>query len=107
MSENLKKGNDFEEHIKNYITEIIPFIPENGVWLWREIPEDTLYDIGFVGDWNEWLIEKKKFALHEKYDYEHNYFCDTGVDILVRIYNQETKKTKYPHPRRSDQSLSS
>jgi superfamily II DNA or RNA helicase len=77
------KGDDYEkfilEKVKNEYDEI---------YLWKNIPELVLNDMGFIGDWNDFRLEKIKYNKGEKYNYSCNYFQDTGIDIIGKKNNE-------------------
>jgi superfamily II DNA or RNA helicase len=79
VNENKIKGDNYElfiaEKLKNQ---------NNEVYLWKNIPESILYELGFISNWNQFRLEKIKFKKGEEYDYTHNYFIDTGIDIVVK-----------------------
>jgi superfamily II DNA or RNA helicase len=79
---NKTKGDNYElfvaEKIKN---------ENNEVFLWKNIPENILYEINYINNWNKYRLEKIKYKLGQKYDNNHNYFMDTGVDIIVKENN--------------------
>jgi hypothetical protein len=64
MATNKEKGDLYE----NYILDLLK-TQTNQVYLWKNIPEIILYELGYITDWNQFRLEKIKFKLGEKYDY--------------------------------------
>ena len=80
MTNNNKvKGDLYEEFVAEKLKN-----ENNEVFLWKKIPENILYEMNYVDDWNEFRLEKIKYKLGKEYDNNKNYFIDTGIDILVK-----------------------
>ena len=67
---NKQKGDEYELYIKNYLRS-----ENNYVWLWNDIPEEHLRNIGYIGDWNEHRLGKRENRV--------NNLPDLGCDILL------------------------
>jgi hypothetical protein len=64
MTSNKVKGDLYE----NYILEFLK-TSSNQVYLWKNIPEIILHELGYITDWNQFRLEKIKYKLGEEYDY--------------------------------------
>ena len=77
MTNNNKVKGDFYEV---FVAEKIKK-QNNEVFLWKNIPENILYEMNYVDDWNEFRLEKIKYKLGQEYDNCKNYFIDTGFKL--------------------------
>ena len=69
-----EKGDAYEIYIRDELAKN----KEDHVWLWQDIPESILRDIGILGSWNEHRLRRK--------DNKENGLPDLGCDILVKTY---------------------
>jgi hypothetical protein len=77
MTNNNKvKGDLYEVFVAEKIKK-----QNNEVFLWKNIPENILYEMNYVDDWNEFRLEKIKYKLGQEYDNSKNYFIDTGFKL--------------------------
>lgn len=82
--DNKTKGDLYEKYILNYILNE----KNNEAWLWPNIPEKELINIGLIHDQNQ-------HRLNKKYDKINNILTDTGIDIIEKYYNNELNKYEY------------
>ena len=71
---NIIKGTNYELYINHYLNNIDE---NNQSWMWKDIPEQDLRNVGIIGDWDKYRLLKKD----EEYK---NYITDTGCDILLK-----------------------
>ena len=71
---NIIKGDIYEKFVRNYIDE---FEDVSNVWLWKDVPEQTLFDAGLLIDYNRNRLHR----LQSKSNNE-NISRDIGIDIV-------------------------
>ncbi len=72
--QNIIKGDVYEKYIRNYVDT---FKDVFCVWLWKNIPEQVLFDNGLITDFNIHRLNRLK----SKNDNE-NKLVDVGIDII-------------------------
>jgi len=78
---NIIKGDIYELFIRNYIDK---FDDVADVWLWKDVPEQILFDAGLLVDYNR----NRLFRLNSKSN-EINISRDVGLDIVQLNTNGE------------------
>jgi superfamily II DNA or RNA helicase len=76
---NIIKGTNYEIYINQYLNDIDE---NNQSWMWKDIPENDLRNVGIIGDWNSYRLLRKD----EEYK---NSITDTGCDILLKSKKDE------------------
>lgn len=71
--ENVIKGAEYEQYILDYLKD-----SADQIWLWQNIPEQILVDIGFIQDLNK----HRRNRIKAKNNNKPNPLIDTGIDIL-------------------------
>lgn len=71
---NIIKGTNYELYINHYLNNIDE---NNQSWMWKDIPEQDLRNVGIIGDWNKYRLLRKD----EEYK---NSIADTGCDLLLK-----------------------
>ena len=71
-----EKGDIYEKYILEYL-----YLEDSNrkIWLWGNIPEDVMCDVGLIGNWNDCRIQRKSNRI--------NKLPDVGCDIFM-IDNQ-------------------
>jgi hypothetical protein len=72
MTLNQIKGYEYKKFIKKFLID-----QGNEAWLWNDIPEIKLREVGLLSDWNEYRLIRK--------DNKINSLPDLGTDILVLV----------------------
>jgi len=75
------KGDAYEIFIRDYIDK---FDNVSNVWLWKDIPEQNLFDSGLIIDYNR----NRKYRLHSKSN-NVNITKDVGIDLVQLNTNGE------------------
>jgi superfamily II DNA or RNA helicase len=73
-----QKGDIYENYILEYLYESIP---KCNAWLWSNIPEEVMCDVGLIGNWNEHRKQRKANRI--------NKLPDIGCDIFMITPNNE------------------
>ena len=73
-----EKGDLYENYILAYLFESIP---KCNAWLWSNIPEEVMCDVGLIGNWNEHRKQRKANRI--------NKLPDIGCDIFMITPNNE------------------
>lgn len=71
---NKLKGDTYEYSVRNL------FSKTETIWLWQEVPESVLRKIGYIGDWNEYRINKRTNKI--------NNLPDLGCDLILFSNNK-------------------
>ena len=67
-----EKGDVYEKYILEYLYS------DNSnrkIWLWSNIPEDIMCDVGLIGHWNDYRLQRKANRI--------NKLPDVGCDIFM------------------------
>ena len=67
-----EKGDVYEQYILDYL------YLENSkrqIWLWSNIPQDIMCDVGLIGNWNKSRLQRKSNRI--------NKLPDVGCDIFM------------------------
>lgn len=80
---NQQKGTAYELFIRDYLKSVNP---DSFVWMWKDIPEMELRQVGLLGDWNEFRLFRKE---NLKISIEENKLEDTGIDVLMKDSNEK------------------
>ncbi len=67
-----EKGDDYEKYILEYLYSEDS---NRKIWLWSNIPEDVMCDVGLIGNWNEYRLQRKSNRI--------NKLPDVGCDIFM------------------------
>jgi len=67
-----EKGDDYEKYILAYLYSEDS---NRKIWLWSNIPEDVMCDVGLIGNWNEYRLQRKSNRI--------NKLPDVGCDIFM------------------------
>ena len=72
-----EKGDIYEQYILEYLykEDTNRNITNRYVWLWCNIPEEVMCDVGLIGHWNEYRLQRKANRL--------NKLPDVGCDIFM------------------------
>src|SRR5437879_1192663 len=73
-----QKGDVYEIYVRDELTKDV----DDRVWLWKDIPEGELRNVGILGSWNEHRLKRKENKLHG--------LPDLGCDILVKSNDEFT-----------------
>ena len=68
-----EKGDLYENYILEYLFEKYS---QCNAWLWNNIPEDVMCDVGLIGNWNEHRKQRKANSI--------NKLPDVGCDIFMK-----------------------
>jgi len=78
---NVIKGDIYEKFIRNYIDK---FDYVSHVWLWKDVPEQKLFDTGLIIDYNKNRLNRLKSKSNNE-----NISKDIGIDIIQLNINGE------------------
>ena len=79
---NIIKGREYEEYINSCLNKL-PITKES--YLWKDVPEQILYDAGLITNYNEYRLKRKTF---KKNPFKENTLQDVGIDI-VRVTRKD------------------
>jgi len=67
-----EKGDVYEKYILDYL-----YLEDSNrkIWLWSNIPEDVMCDVGLIGNWNDYRLQRKSNRI--------NKLPDVGCDIFM------------------------
>ena len=72
-----EKGDVYEQYILAYLYSEDTNINNTNryVWLWSDIPEEVMCDVGLIGNWNQYRLQRKANRI--------NKLPDVGCDIFM------------------------
>ena len=57
-----EKGDIYENYILDYLQSENP---KRQCWLWSNIPEEVMCDVGLIGNWNEYRLQRKSIRINK------------------------------------------
>jgi superfamily II DNA or RNA helicase len=60
-----EKGDIYEQYILDYLQSENP---KRQCWLWSNIPEEVMCDVGLIGNWNEYRLQRKSIRINKLFD---------------------------------------